>query len=332
MIDIHQLTVRYGEREVISGVDLRVRPGEFVTLLGPSGCGKSTMLRSIAGFVPASAGRIVIDGHDVTGLDPEDRGAGFVFQNYALFPHLSVARNVAFGLRARRLPRREIDSRVEEILATTGLTEYAAALPAELSGGQQQRVAIARVLVTRPSVLLMDEPLSNLDSALRTRLRAEIARLHRELKVTIVYVTHDQEEALALSDRIAVMREGRIDQMASPTELYVDPATSYVCTFVGAANVLTPATSEAFGLRSPEPGLAHVRPEHVDLRVDAPGPGATAGVIEDVVYLGSRWEVTVKVADTRLTCVVPAGGPIGWQVGDRVPVSIDPADVKWLAS
>ncbi|ODA90875.1 hypothetical protein ATY41_08140 [Leifsonia xyli subsp. xyli] len=223
-IALSGLTVSYGGADpVLSNIDLRIERGEFVTLLGSSGCGKSTLLRTVAGFVPAASGRIEVNGVDVTSLAPENRGVGFVFQNYALFPHLSVRGNVEFGLRARRLGLEEISRRVADTLDTTGLASFAEAMPAELSGGQQQRVAIARVLATEPSLLLMDEPLSNLDVKLRLHLRTEIQSMHRELGITTLYVTHDQEEALALSDRVAVMRDGRFEQVGTPHTVYHSP-------------------------------------------------------------------------------------------------------------
>ncbi|XVQ09607.1 ABC transporter ATP-binding protein [Spirillospora sp. CA-255316] len=334
MISIEGLTVRYGRREVIRDVDLEVASAEFLTLLGPSGCGKSTLLRAVAGFVPVAEGRIMIDGRDVTRLDPEDRGIGFVFQNYALFPHMTVWKNVAFGLRSRGVNKSETAERVEEALAVTGLSGHASSLPAQLSGGQQQRAAIARVWVTRPSVLLMDEPLSNLDAALRVRLRGEIQRLHEDLTITTMYVTHDQEEALALSDRVGVLRDGRIDQVDGPRDLYQNPANSYVCRFVGSANALDRATAVRFGLRGPDTGdrQVHVRPERVRLTERPVTEHASQGVVTDVTFLGTFTEYAVDVGGARITSLVGSHADGVWQPGEKVNCGFDGSDVMWLSA
>ncbi|MDO5533574.1 MAG: ABC transporter ATP-binding protein [Propionibacteriaceae bacterium] len=326
MIKVDDLTVRYGATEVISGLDLHVAKGEFVTLLGSSGCGKSTLLRTVAGFVPAAAGAVIIDGQDVTRIPPEDRGVGLVFQSYALFPHLDVGKNVAFGLRVKRLSSREVAQRVDEVLETTGLTHFKKAMPADLSGGQQQRVAIARVLVTGPTVILMDEPLSNLDAAMRITLRAEISRLHRELGMTTLYVTHDQQEALALSDRVAVMRNGAFEQVASPDAVYHRPATSYVCEFVGSANRLNDPLSAAFGLPAGDE-VRYVRPERIQIGRDLDAGVRATGVVRERSFLGTITHYTVAIADSDIgiMTVSEPGDPI--QVGDRVSCGFDAVDV-----
>src|SRR5580698_5736247 len=227
-----------GEIIAVRNIDLEVRPGELMTLLGPSGCGKTTTLRMIAGFQPPSGGRILIAGRDVTNVAANQRDIGFVFQNYALFPHLTIFGNVAYGLQVRNKSGSEIDRAVAEALELVGLAGFGERLPNELSGGQQQRVALARAIVIRPRVLLFDEPLSNLDARLRVEMRDEIQRLHRRLGITSVYVTHDQEEAMAISDRIAVMRGGLIEQLGTAEDLYRRPRSAFVARFIGRANIV----------------------------------------------------------------------------------------------
>jgi ABC-type Fe3+/spermidine/putrescine transport system ATPase subunit len=228
----------YGDQVAIRGIDLTVQPGEFVTLLGPSGCGKTTCLRMVAGFVAPTRGQIIIGGRDVTALPPYRRNTGMVFQSYALFPHKSVAENIAFGLRVRHLPRPERELRVAEALRLVHLEQFADRYPAQLSGGQRQRVALARAIVIRPEVLLLDEPLAALDLKLREELQVEIKRVQSALKITTLFVTHDQGEALSLSDRVAVMQDGRIVQIDTPEALYERPNCRYVANFVGRTNLL----------------------------------------------------------------------------------------------
>ena len=237
-VEIENLSLSFGETEVLKGVNLAIAPGEFFAFLGPSGSGKSTLLRAIAGFGPKPRGRILIGGEDVAGLPPWQRDVGMVFQSYALWPHMTVAQNVAFGLEERRLPRAEIRARVEEALALVGLEAYGGRRPSQLSGGQQQRVALARTIVVRPRVLLLDEPLSNLDANLRIQMRRELLALQRKLKLTTIFVTHDQEEANTTSDRMAVLNDGVIQQVGPPMELYDRPANAFVAGFLGTANIL----------------------------------------------------------------------------------------------
>ncbi|WP_374968773.1 ABC transporter ATP-binding protein [Terrabacter sp. BE26] len=227
-----------GGKTIVDDLDLRVAKGELVCLLGPSGCGKTTTLRMVAGFLGPDAGAVTIEGRDVTGLPPERRPTAMVFQNYALWPHMSVFDNVAFPLRLRKLPKAQIRTQVEEVLELVGLTHHVRSRPARISGGEQQRVALARALVQRPQVLLLDEPLSNLDAKLRVRVREDIREIQQRLGITTVVVTHDQDEALSMSDRVAVMNSGRIEQYAAPAELYRTPATTFVGGFVGATNTL----------------------------------------------------------------------------------------------
>ncbi|MBB5753961.1 ABC transporter ATP-binding protein [Prosthecomicrobium pneumaticum] len=237
-IRLVNLTKSYGEGNAVSDVDLAIEEGEFFSLLGPSGCGKSTTLRMIAGFVRPTSGRILIGGDDITALPPERRDIGIVFQNYAIFPHMNVAENIAFGLKLRKLPKAEIARRIEDSLRQVGLSGYETRYQRQLSGGEQQRVALARVLVTEPRILLLDEPLSALDKGLREEMKFWIKDLQKKLKITTIYVTHDQDEALTMSDRIGVMAKSRIVQVGTPQEIYERPKTLFVTSFIGHSNVV----------------------------------------------------------------------------------------------
>ncbi|NUK33838.1 ABC transporter ATP-binding protein [Streptomyces lunaelactis] len=310
-IRFDRVSVAYGKNVVLDSLDLTVEPGEVMALLGPSGSGKTTALRAVAGFVQPVAGRVFIGDRDVTGLPPHRRGIGMVVQQYALFPHMRVSENVAFGLKAQKAPRREIPGRVAEALEMTGMAAYAGRYPRELSGGQQQRVAIARALAIRPGVLLVDEPLSALDAQLRSGMLAELARLHRELPdVSILYVTHDQVEALTLADRIAVMDRARLRDCGSPQELYRRPRTEFTASFVGNANLL-PVTvgSGVVSFAGTElevptgevaPGATAtlcVRPHLVGL---GDGPNALRGTVAEVQWRGSTHRLYVDVAGHRV--------------------------------
>ncbi|MFI2414910.1 ABC transporter ATP-binding protein [Streptomyces sp. NPDC018947] len=305
------VTVAYDGNVVLDALDLTVEPGEVMALLGPSGSGKTTALRAVAGFVRPASGRVFLGGRDVTGLPPHRRGIGMVVQQYALFPHMRVEDNVAFGLRARKAPRAGIRERVAEALEMTGMGAYARRYPRELSGGQQQRVAIARALAVRPGVLLLDEPLSALDARLRSGMLAELARLHRELPdVSILYVTHDQMEALTLADRIAVMDRARLRACGTPRELYRAPADEFTASFVGNANLL-PVTVAAAGavLGDAEievdtadavPGASAtlcVRPHLVGL---GDGPNRLTGTVEEIQWRGATHRLYVDVAGHRV--------------------------------
>ncbi|WMS43018.1 ABC transporter ATP-binding protein [Acuticoccus sp. MNP-M23] len=236
-LSLEKLTLAYGDTVAVKDLDLAIDNGELVTLLGPSGCGKTTTMRAIAGLLKPAGGRIRLDGADITRVAANRRAVGLVFQSYALFPHLNVFENVAFGLKLKRTPSADLERRVAEGLASVGLSEYAARRPAELSGGQQQRVALARAMVMQPKVLLLDEPLSNLDARLRLEMRTELQRVQRETGTTMIFVTHDQAEALALADRIIVMLNGAIEQIGTPEDLYNRPASAFVADFVGFENV-----------------------------------------------------------------------------------------------
>ncbi|GGT10997.1 2-aminoethylphosphonate ABC transport system ATP-binding subunit PhnT [Streptomyces tanashiensis] len=305
------VTVTYGSNTVLDSLDLTVEPGEAMALLGPSGSGKTTALRAVAGFVRPASGRVLIGDRDVTALPPYKRGIGMVVQQYALFPHLKVEANVAFGLKAQKVPKGEIPGRVAEALEMTGMAAYAQRHPRELSGGQQQRVAIARALAIRPRVLLLDEPLSALDAQLRSGMLAELARLHRELPdVSILYVTHDQVEALTLADRIAVMDRARLQDCGTPQDLYRRPRTEFTASFVGNANLL-PVTVGAGGVSfegvsldvpvsEALPGAGAtlcVRPHLVGL---GPGPNALSGRIAEVQWRGSTHRLYVEVGGHRV--------------------------------
>jgi putative spermidine/putrescine transport system ATP-binding protein len=241
---------RFGGQDALQDLDLTIRAGEFIALLGPSGCGKSTALNCLAGLLPLTAGSIWQDSTRVDTLAPEKRGFGMVFQNYALFPHMTVRGNIAFGLQMRRLPKQEVARRTDEAIRLVQLQEHAGKLPGQLSGGQQQRVAIARAVVLEPSLVLMDEPLSNLDAKLRLEMRTEIRRLHQSLGLTTVYVTHDQEEALSMADRLVVLRKGRVQQIGTPEELHTRPANWHVADFMGFRNLLQLQVAEASGGRA----------------------------------------------------------------------------------
>jgi putative spermidine/putrescine transport system ATP-binding protein len=316
-LQLARLTRRFGATTAVDGIDLSVAPGEFVTLLGPSGCGKTTTLNMIAGFIQPDAGEIRLQGRAVQGLPPFRRDLGLVFQDYALFPHMTVAENVAFGLRMRRTSRADTAQRVAEALAMVQLAGLGERRPAQLSGGQRQRVALARALVIRPAMLLLDEPLSNLDLKLREEMRVEISALQRRLGIATVFVTHDQDEALTMSDRIAVMRAGRIEQVGTPADIYERPATRFVAGFIGSANLLPDAD-----------GFLVVRPERLKLGGAMP-PGARSwpATVERVVYLGARLEVRLRLEDgTALRADAINDGNPAVREGERVTAWFQAAD------
>ncbi|MET7537521.1 ABC transporter ATP-binding protein [Streptomyces sp. NPDC005507] len=341
-IRFDKVSVAYGANTVLHSLDLTVEPGEVMALLGPSGSGKTTALRAVAGFVRPASGRVLIGDRDVTDLPPHRRGIGMVVQQYALFPHLRVEDNVAFGLKAQKVAKAEIPARVTEALEMTGMASYAKRYPRELSGGQQQRVAIARALAIRPGVLLLGEPLSALDAQLRSGMLAELARLHRELPdVSILYVTHDQVEALTLADRIAVMDKARLQDCGTPQELYRRPRTEFTASFVGNANLLpvqVGSGSVSFAgaqLKVPTGDVASgvsatlcVRPHLVGL---GDGPNALTGSVSEVQWRGSTHRLYVDVdghrlkADLRELRTPPA-------LGDEVTVHFAPEDAVLLSA
>jgi len=338
----------FGAFTALGGIDLDIHKGEFVCFLGPSGCGKTTLLRIIAGLEVQTAGRITQAGRDISTLPPAERDYGIVFQSYALFPNLTVAQNVAYGLVNRRTPRAEVDARVKELVALVGLPGSEGKVPAQLSGGQQQRIALARALATKPGLLLLDEPLSALDAIVRVHLRSEIRALQRKLGVTTIMVTHDQEEALSVADRIVVMNAGSIEQVGTPMEVYREPATPFVADFVGRVNVL-PARLEPAGLRV-GPRLydcaldatatagadvrVYLRPEDVLARPIAPGDSNVfEAEIDKIEFLGSYCLVRVKspdLGDNRLTVYLSLNflAEHGLEVGGRLPLRLLPERMR----
>ena len=337
VVALEAVSKRYGTVDALAGIDLTVDEGEMLSLLGPSGCGKTTTLNVIAGFVTPDAGRVRLDGADVTREPAWRRGLGMVFQSYALFPHMTVAENVAFGLRERRVTRRDIGPQVRDALALVRLPDAGALKPAQLSGGMQQRVALARALVIRPRVLLLDEPLAALDRKLREEMRAELQEIQREIGITTVFVTHDQEEALGLSDRIAVMNGGRIEQLGSPREIYEAPATRFVADFIGASTALEGRAIDGTTLALPggqrvtvhlarplTPGATVrllVRPERVS--VGGAGPNTLRTRIASVMFLGDHSELRLDLeGGGRLLATV--SGPATVQAGDATTVSRPP--------
>jgi putative spermidine/putrescine transport system ATP-binding protein len=295
-ITLNRVRKTFGAVTAVDGIDLEVADGEFFSMLGPSGSGKTTVLRIVAGFERPTDGRVRLADIDVTERPPFARDVNTVFQDYALFPHMDVLRNVEYGLRVKNVPARERRVRAEEALATVRLEGYGARTPTQLSGGQRQRVALARALVNRPKVLLLDEPLGALDLKLRREMQIELKQMQRELGITFVFVTHDQEEALTMSDRIAVFRAGRIEQVATPVELYERPATPFVAGFVGTSNLLTGEVAKRL---LGEDGTFSIRPEKIELRpaADAVADGRCAadGVVREVVYLGSSTHSVVEL-------------------------------------
>jgi spermidine/putrescine transport system ATP-binding protein len=309
-IELESVVKRYGGHNAVDGVTLSIAEGEFFSLLGPSGCGKTTTLRMIAGFVQPDEGRILLHGKDVTTVPPNKRPVNLVFQQYALFPHMTVYDNVAFGLSVKRIPRREHGDRVNEILRVVALEGYEKRRPRQLSGGQQQRVALARALVNRPAALLLDEPLGALDVKLRRHMQLELKRIQHELGTTFVYVTHDQEEALAMSDRIAVMNGGLVEQIGNPREIYETPASDFVADFVGTVNVLDLAG-----------GRVSVRPERIRILREG---GRLDGVVADVVYLGVYRQFHVDTTAGRVVSVRLSDEPLDHvEAGSAVSLSWD---------
>ena len=326
-ISLTGLSKHYGDVKAVDDLDLDVAEGEFFSMLGPSGSGKTTVLRMIAGFEQPTGGRIELAGTDVTRLPAHQRDVNTVFQDYALFPHLSVRQNVEYGLRVKKVPTRERRERARHALATVRLETYADRRPHQLSGGQRQRVALARALVNRPQVLLLDEPLGALDLKLRREMQLELKEIQREVGITFVFVTHDQEEALTMSDRIAVFRDGRVEQVASPVELYEQPRSTFVAGFVGTSNLLD-------GVVVGRPGTFAIRPERLLLGDPAPDRQAAEGEIVEVVYLGSATHTIVRLdAGPTVTVSRPNAGSVHLaERGARTFVSWHADDLVSLGS
>jgi spermidine/putrescine transport system ATP-binding protein len=322
LLEVRSVAKSFGPREVLKHISLEIASGEFLTLLGESGSGKTTLLRLIAGFEQPSSGEIWMSGERLDTLPPYKRRVNTVFQNYALFPHLTVQENVAYGLEVSGAAKPEIPGRVNEALQMVKMQEFAASRPAKLSGGQQQRVALARALVNRPKLLLLDEPLSALDANLRKQMQGELKSLQRELGITFLFVTHDQDEAMALSDRIALLKDGGLEQVASPREIYAHPATSYTAEFIGQTNLLRADVRDGVvscgSLRwdatlPPGPALFSLRPESIHLSPDGP---ATSGVVRfraavrQQVFSGSSEHLELDLAGQLLRARIPARGPL----------------------
>jgi iron(III) transport system ATP-binding protein len=332
-VAIEHVSFSYGNSRIIDDVSLDIAKGQFFAFLGPSGSGKTTLLRLIAGFGVPSSGRILINEQDVTRLPPWSRNVGMVFQSYALWPHMTVAKNVAFGLERRRRPKADIHRKVEAALNLVGLAEFAERRPAQLSGGQQQRVALARTLVIEPTVLLLDEPLSNLDAKLRVEMRSELRQLQQTIGITTIYVTHDQEDANAVADRIAVLDKGRIQQIGTPIELYDHPASRFVASFLGTANMIDghirpDGRFVADGLVVDSvggpagPAAVSVRPQDIAIAAVGTGIRATVSARE---FLGSVTRYRLKVGSGNLTVDVPHRRDVEpVAVGADVGVMIDP--------
>ena len=337
-VELDDLHRHYGEVRALDGLTLHLEPGELIALLGPSGCGKTTALRILAGLDVATSGTVRVGGRDLTRVPANKRDMGMVFQAYSLFPHLTVLDNVAFGLKLRGRGTADRRGRAGEMLELVGLTSHADRYPRQLSGGQQQRVALARALAIEPSVLLLDEPLSALDAKVRVQLRDEIRRIQLEVGTTTLFVTHDQEEALAVADRVGVMNAGRLEQLAAPSVLYSSPATPFVGAFVGLSNRIPATVSDgtATVLGQPIPvlpgsaptgGAALVRPEAVSVTASPSG----AGTVVAVSFRGPVSQVSVDVGGTLVMAQVGSGAALALEPGARVAVTIDPAPVLVVA-
>jgi putative spermidine/putrescine transport system ATP-binding protein len=344
-LELIDLTKTFGSTPAVDRISLSVAAGELVAFLGPSGCGKTTTLRMVAGFVDPTAGTIRVQGRDITDLAPNKRDMGMVFQSYALFPHMTVKRNIAFGLHARGVANAEVGPRVAAALDLVGLAGLGERYPRQLSGGQQQRVALARVLALRPKLLLFDEPLSNLDAKLRIQMRHEIRRLQKEVGITALFVTHDQEEAMTIADRIVVMNNGRVEQIGTPDEVYDQPATRFVADFIGTANLIAGQVRHgrfrsARGLEVPLPAGAPVpegemtlavRPEKIEMR-RSPDPGQLSGTVTRATRLGSVIEYEV-VLPSQESIVVQEQGRAGveqHEPGTLVGLQWRPEDLRLL--
>ena len=347
-VELRGLQRRFGDVVALAGIDLTIPSGEFVSFLGPSGCGKTTALRLVAGFDRPTAGEVLIDGKDLTGVPPNRRDIGMVFQAYSLFPNMTAARNVEFGLRVRREGRVERRARALELLELVGLADAARRYPHQLSGGMQQRVALARALAIEPRLLLLDEPLSALDAKVRVQLREEIRRIQTRLGITTIYVTHDQEEALAISDRVAVLSRGRIEQIGTPAEIYGAPATPFVAEFVGTMNRLEStitdpdtglvdhdgsplAVEAARGRPRGERVMLLVRPETVEVAAAGADDGALVGEVVSHTFLGAVTRLRVLAGPTEWTADLSAERAAALPIGSRVRLGFPPASAKLLS-
>jgi iron(III) transport system ATP-binding protein len=322
LIELKNITVNYGDFTAVEGLNLSIRQGEFFTFLGPSGCGKTTILRTLVGFIAPATGVIEVNGKELTRIPVEKRKIGIVFQNYALFPSMNIFENIAFGLKVAKFSREEINRKVKEVIRKVDLKEdQLARNVSELSGGQQQRVALARAIVMEPEILCLDEPLSNLDAKLRVGLRGELKRLQRDLGITTLYVTHDQEEALTLSDRIAVFNKGKVEQVGTPDEIYNHSATEFVCDFIGDINRLSPALVEEAARQS---GNVLEGNKKSFIRIERMGTAQTGrsnvvfeGVIADREYYGIYTKYTFNVQGNNLKCIEKNDGSASFNPGEK---------------
>lgn len=349
-LSIQSLTKRYRDVVALDDVSLDIEEGECVTLLGPSGSGKSTLLKTLAGFEAVTSGRVYFQSEDITDLSPSQRNSGMVFQNYALFPHLTVAQNIEYGLKIRKWDSKRRKARIAEMLELVGLTGYESRMPSELSGGQQQRIAIARALAYSPPVLFMDEPLGALDRSLRVEMVTQIRQIHRDTGTTLIYVTHDQQEALALSDRVAIMKLGQIIECDRPEQLYRHPQTSFVATFFGDSNLLTASATRAGGVVTASVGESEVDvlgwerdqlPAHLAIRprgfriLDAAAAGSTdrtmlrlRGAVIEKLFLGDEYEFLVRLADGSVLKVLKAvADSAGTNLGDTITLGVSQSDL-----
>jgi len=345
---LDKLTKRFGQWTAVDELSLTVEKGELVSLLGPSGCGKTTTLQMIAGFLDPTAGRVTLDGADLLAKKPSQRGLGIVFQSYALFPHMTAAENVAFGLEMRGMPRAERERRVRDTLQLVGLSAFGDRYPKKMSGGQQQRVALARALVIEPSLLLLDEPLSNLDAKMREEMQVELRRIQRSVGTTMILVTHDQSEAMALSDRVVVMNKGRVEQIAAPQEAYDRPATAFVANFLGRTNLLQGVVRHedgapqivVAGARWPVgagvpsgPGVVTVRPEKVTFVANGGVADAgVPGVVRTRVFQGTQWLFEVVTEAGPLTVIRQHDGQELPRENERVSVGWRTEDMRVMAA
>ena len=313
ILQLQQIRKSFANTEVLKGIDLEAGQGEFITLLGASGCGKTTTLRIIAGLELPDSGQVILEGHDITDWEPNKRDVNTVFQNYALFPHMNVAENVGYGLKIRKVPKAQIAERVERALRLVQLEEYGKRMPDQLSGGQKQRIAIARAVINEPKVLLLDEPLGALDLKLRRQMQLELKRLQKQLGITFIYITHDQEEAINMSDRIGVMHEGVLEQMGTPNEVYYQPRTSYVADFVGNANILH-KNGETLAIRSE------------NIRMDGESVCTQEAVVVEKSFAGGQLRILFRLSDGQLLTASRYGIDNDMQAGETVKIGWDAKD------
>ena len=355
MVELRNVTKRFGAYEALKEASFEIRAGEFMTFLGPSGCGKTTCLRLISGFDTPTSGQIFLDGKDLTFEPPYRRDVNQVFQNYALFPHLTIYENIAFGLRMKKIPPAQIRERVDRVVKMTSLEAFTTRKPAQLSGGQRQRVALARAIVCEPKVLLLDEPLSALDAKLRTQMRVELKQLQKKLGITFIFVTHDQEEALTMSDRVAVLNAGRVEQIGTVNEIYYKPATRFVASFIGESNIVEAEILRSEGeflhcrleggleldVRTPNPPahsqiLLSLRPEKIRLTRENPGGrNSFPGTIEMEIFKGAVDDLTISVqGGLQLGAVLTNDGQAESDLheGERVFARIQPEDIHIVAA